>query len=100
MLGRRLAGGPLGLAQGSWDADGGSGLVDALVAGQRQLGVARRGGRDICGSVEARVGGRELGIIRLAVGMVLVGLVLRECSRGGESRGHVGWEVFVKRGGV
>lgn len=99
LLGRRLAGGPLGLAQGSWDTDGCSGLVDTLVASKRQLCVAGRGGRDICGSVEARVCGRDLCIVGLAVGMLLVGLVLWECSRGGESRGHVGGEVAQREAG-
>lgn len=41
LLGGRLAGGPLSLAQSSGDTDGGPGLVDALVAGEGQMCVAR-----------------------------------------------------------
>jgi hypothetical protein len=43
-LGRGLAAGLLRLAQRRWYADGGAGLVDALMPLQRQLGCAGGGG--------------------------------------------------------
>ena len=91
-------GGPVGrlfgLAQRSGDADGGPGLVYALMAGEGQLRGARGRGRDVGGGVHhARVGGRVLRVGRLAVCMVLVGCVLvllRDGRCRGKGRGHVG----------
>jgi hypothetical protein len=90
-LGRGLAAGPLCLAQCCRYANGSAGLVDALVPLQRQLCGAGRRGRDVHGGVDCRAVGRVLH--RLAVGVVLVGRVLRDGSRSGELGCHGGLVV-------
>jgi hypothetical protein len=92
-LGRRLAAWPLCLPQCCGYADGCSGLVDALMAGERQLLRGARGcGGDVRGRVYRSVGGRVLRLHRLAVCVLFVRcVVLRDRSRHGESRGHDSW---------
>jgi hypothetical protein len=89
-LRRRLAAWPLRLPQCCGYADGCSRLVDALMAGKRQLlCCAWGGGGDFRGRVHRSVGGRVLRLHRFAVCMVLVRcVVLRDRSRCGESCGH------------
>lgn len=58
------------------------------MAGEGELRGARRRGRDVCGRGGARGSGRV--VSGLAVGVVLVGWVLRDGGRGGEGGGHVG----------
>jgi hypothetical protein len=94
-LWRRLAAGLLRPPQGSGYADGSAGLVDALVSLQRQVCGARRGGRDVHWGVGSGAVGRVLH--RLAVGVLLVGCVLRNGSRGRELGGHVGSSDDARR---
>lgn len=85
-LGWRLAARLLSLPQRRGYADCCAGLVDALVARERQVCGARRGRRDVGGRVHGGARGRVL--TRLAVCVLLVGCVLRDGSRGRVGGSH------------